>query len=194
VEIVTIFTAVTIVAHFPNSRAYVSVIYFIPNILGSILQNALPWSDKVGLLFALWITGVGTSGFVLSLAWVTSVTAGHTKRVTTQAIMLIGYCVGNLVGPQMWTQQYKPRNRVPWAVITICYFVCTILLLIIRYILVRENKRRDRLAADPNFSGDQDEVGVIEVIGEDGKKSFKKVDRAFLDLTDRENLQFRYVL
>lgn len=32
--------------------------------------------------------------FVVVLGWLTSVIAGHTKRVTVNAIVLIGYCVG----------------------------------------------------------------------------------------------------
>ncbi|THV06934.1 MFS general substrate transporter [Dendrothele bispora CBS 962.96] len=63
VEIVTIWTGVTIAARIPNSRAYVSFIYFIPNILGVFLINFLPWENKVGLLFAQWLTGIGTTGF-----------------------------------------------------------------------------------------------------------------------------------
>lgn len=57
--VITIWTGVLLVGRYPNSRAYVSIIYFIPNVLGSILMNTLPWSDKVGLLFGAWITGVG---------------------------------------------------------------------------------------------------------------------------------------
>ena len=53
--------------------------------------------------------GVGTTGFVLSLSWLSSVTAGHTKRVTTNAIMLIAYCVGNAAAPFMWQAKYQPR-------------------------------------------------------------------------------------
>lgn len=86
VEIVTIYTGVNIAARFPNSRAYVGFIYFIPNVVGVVVINTLPWSDKVGLLvgqfmtggsfvrsFALtdvWVcslTGVGTTGFGMSL-------------------------------------------------------------------------------------------------------------------------------
>jgi ACS family allantoate permease-like MFS transporter len=53
--------------------------------------------------------GVGTTGFVLSLSWLSSVTAGHTKKVTTNAIMLSAYCVGNAAAPFMWQNKYKPR-------------------------------------------------------------------------------------
>jgi hypothetical protein len=56
VEIVTIYTGVTIAAKL-DSRAWVAFIYFIPNILGTILVNVLPWSNKVGLLFSVWLTG-----------------------------------------------------------------------------------------------------------------------------------------
>lgn len=53
--------------------------------------------------------GVGTTGFVLSLSWLSSVTSGHTKRVTVNAIMLISYCVGNAAAPFMWQAKYRPR-------------------------------------------------------------------------------------
>ncbi|THU76018.1 hypothetical protein K435DRAFT_787411, partial [Dendrothele bispora CBS 962.96] len=113
VEIVTIWTGVTIAARIPNSRAYVSSIYFIPNTLGVFLINFLPWENKVGMLFAQWLTGIGTTGFVLSLSWLSSVPAGHTKRITMNAIMLCAYCIGNTSAPFMWQSKYRPRNFVP---------------------------------------------------------------------------------
>ena len=58
IEIVTISTGVNLAARSPNSRAYVGFIYYIPGLLGALLINLLPWSDKVGLLFAQWITGL----------------------------------------------------------------------------------------------------------------------------------------
>lgn len=109
IEIVTIFTGVNLAARFTNGRAYVGAVYFIPNLMGVLLINFLPWSNKVGLLFGQWLTGVGTTGFVLSLSWVSSVTAGHTKRITTNAIMLIAYCIGNASAPFMWQAKYTPR-------------------------------------------------------------------------------------
>ena len=41
----------------PNSRAYVGVLYFVPNIVGTLLINLLPWSNKVGLLVGVWLSG-----------------------------------------------------------------------------------------------------------------------------------------
>lgn len=109
IEIATIYTGVHFASRWKNSIAYVGMLYFIPNILGTILVIVLPSSDKIGLLFSIWVAEVGTTGFVLSLAWVNQTTAGHTKRITMNAIMLVAYCVGNSVGPQMWLAKFQPR-------------------------------------------------------------------------------------
>ncbi len=57
VEIVTIWTGVTLAARIPNSRAYVGSAYLLPNILGVFLVNFLSWNNKIGLLFSVWLTG-----------------------------------------------------------------------------------------------------------------------------------------
>jgi hypothetical protein len=57
VEIVTIFTGVTLASRIPNSRAWVGIAYIVPNVLGALLVNLLPWHDKVGLLFSFWLSG-----------------------------------------------------------------------------------------------------------------------------------------
>ncbi|KAI9510185.1 MFS general substrate transporter [Russula earlei] len=189
VEIVTILSGVTIASRIPNSRAWVGIAYFIPSLLGVFLVNFLPWHDKVGLLFSLWLTGVAVTGFVLALAWVSQTTAGHTKKVTTNAIMLSAYCIGNAAGPFMWKDKYKPRNRVPWTIIGLCTLSCMVLLFSIRVLLARENKRRDLELPDDTF----DNVYVTN-IDEDGNRVELKVPKEFLDLTDRQNRDFRYVL
>lgn len=188
VEIVTIWTGVELAARIPNSRAYIAVLYMVPNILGAFLINFLPWENKVGLLFSVWLSGVGTTGFVLSLSWLSSVTAGHTKRVTVNAILLSAYCIGNSAGPFMWQAQYKPRNHVPWIIIGICYAVCMVLMLTIRWYLSRENKRRDAEPADHSY----DNIYMERTV--DGVTEKVKVDKEFLDLTDIQNRDFRYVL
>ncbi|KAF9058547.1 major facilitator superfamily domain-containing protein [Rhodocollybia butyracea] len=116
VIMLTIWSGVKLAARYPNSRAYVAIIYFIPTIVGGIVVNILPWSDSVGLLIGVYLTDFGYTGFVLSLSWVSSVTAGHTKRITTNAIMLSAFCIGNAAGTFMWQEQYKPRNHIPWFV------------------------------------------------------------------------------
>ncbi|KZT26575.1 MFS general substrate transporter [Neolentinus lepideus HHB14362 ss-1] len=189
VEIVTIYVGVTLATYIPNGRAYAGVIMSIPAILGCILVNTLPSHNKIGLLFSYWISIFAITPFVIFLAWVGQITAGHTKRITTNSVVFIGYALGNAVGPFMWKKRYQPRNHIPWAVMTVCIFVYACILLCIRAYLVYENQKRDQEHRDENY----DDV-FVTVKNENGIVVEKKVDKAFLDLTDRENRDFRYVL
>lgn len=63
------------------------------------------------------------------------------------------------------------------------------LMLIIRHLLVVENKRRDEEPRDDTY----DEV-YIESVTKEGERVKIKVDKEFLDLTDIQNRDFRYVL
>lgn len=58
IEIVTIFTGVQLASRVVNGRAYVGAVYFLPTLLAILLVNLLPWSNKVGLLFSQWLTGM----------------------------------------------------------------------------------------------------------------------------------------
>ncbi|KAF8603605.1 MFS general substrate transporter [Ceratobasidium sp. AG-I] len=173
IEIITIYTGVKLVEYFGDARAYVGSAYMVSDVLAAILVTTLPWSNKIGLLISVYLTDIGTTGYVLALAWVTSSTAGHTKRSTTQAIMLSAYCVGNLIGPHMWQEKYKPRNRIPWFIIGTCYSCCIVLLLVIRRRLAKENQRRDTSQR---------------------RVELENLEPVETDLTDIQNPKFRYVL
>lgn len=102
-------------------------------------------------------------------------------------------CIGNAVGPFMWkvrthlyhtfrqenltqTQdKYKPRNRVPWAIIIMCFIVCMVLLLLIRWELSAENKRRDQEPPSDKY----DNV-YVERLSPDGVPEKVKVDKVSL--------------
>ncbi|PCH43306.1 MFS general substrate transporter [Wolfiporia cocos MD-104 SS10] len=189
IELVTISTGVHVATRLRNARAYVGFCWYFPTLLGILLVNLLPWSDKAGLLCGQELTNISVTAFVLALSWLTNVTAGHTKKVTVNAIMLIGYCVGNSAGPFMWQAQYVPRNHVPWTIIGICYVCCMFLLLAIRWLLASENRRRDREARDTTYDG-----VYVEVVLADGSRVERKVEKEYLDLTDIQNRDFRYVL
>lgn len=188
VEIIVIFCTVTSATYWKNGRAYSAASAYAVAILGSILVNALP-DHRVGLLFCYWICITSIAPFVVILAWSTAVTAGHTKRTTMNAVIMIGYAVGNAAGPQYWKKSYQPRNHVPWAILSACWFVTVVLILVTRVYLSHENRRRDCEGHDAKY----DEVYITRD-RDDGTKEEVRVDKEFLDLTDIQNRDFRYVL
>ncbi|KDQ58426.1 hypothetical protein JAAARDRAFT_176361 [Jaapia argillacea MUCL 33604] len=171
---------------FPNSRIYIGVAFWIPSIIAAFIQLFLPFSNKVGHLVSIYVLNFGGApAFIMTLSLCASSTSGHTKRLTTNAIFLTGYALGQILCTQFWKAQYAPKFHVPWTITVTTHFVSICILLTIRYVLNTENKRRDRLKAEADAAGKHlpefDEFGY-------------KVDKAFLDITDRENLAFRYCL
>ncbi|KAK7467393.1 hypothetical protein VKT23_004449 [Stygiomarasmius scandens] len=186
-QILAVWSAVTISAT-SVGRAGAAVIAFFPGLLGALLVILLPSNLKVGLLFGYWLAIFSVAPFSVFLGWVSGIVSGHTKRITTNAIVLIFYSIGNFAGPFVWKKQYQPRNRVPWELLAASMGASAILLLILRSMLAAENKRREREQHDDTF----DDVYVTHI--EDGKEVRKKVEKEFLDLTDLQNRDFRYIL
>ncbi|TFY77932.1 hypothetical protein EWM64_g6083 [Hericium alpestre] len=216
VEIAAIFISVTLAAVWPNGRIYAAVLCFLPALVGTFLVSTLAFYIKGGLLVSYWLSIFGIPPFAIFLSWMDMVTAGHTKRecytalllckiyyltsngpkgITTNAIVFTAYGLGNAVGPFMWKAQYSPRNHVPWDIFSGVCVVSVLLLLLARWMLARENARRDR-EAEQNGSTKSDAYDDVYIEGLDaeGWKVKTHVDRAFLDLTDIQNREFRYPL
>ncbi|KAJ8590946.1 MFS general substrate transporter [Rhizopogon salebrosus TDB-379] len=185
VEILAIWLGVTLASQVLIGRSYSGVLMYIPAILGAILVSALPFSNKVGLLFSYWISIFAIAPFPIFLGWVSSIISGHTKRITTNGIVLCAYAIGNAVSQFMWKAKYQPRNHVPWAVIAACNFAAGVALVILRFMLATENKKRENETYDDQYDN-------VYVTDDAGVK--KRVDKTLLDLTDKQNRAFRYVL
>ncbi|KAJ7210501.1 MFS general substrate transporter [Mycena pura] len=202
---------------FPNGRAWIHNIFWIPSFISAFLLIFLPYSNKVGHLSAIYILSRflnrvyrivhplnscatlgfgGSPGFVMILSWVTSATAGHTKKLATNGIFLIGYALGQTLCTQFWKARYEPTFVVPW---TICLatYVADIGIATALWVLLRaENARRDVLAAEKGPGGEAagDDFGYASGVDAGGREVRTKVEKGFLDMTDRQNLAFRYVL
>jgi len=68
-------------------------------------------------------------------------------------------------------------------------FACLLLLLLLRFMLASENQRRATEQRDERY----DVVYIAQELP-DGTRLEKRVDKAFLDLTDIQNRDFRFAL
>jgi len=102
----------------------------------------------------------------------TANTAGHTKKVTTNAFLLIGYCLGNFIGPFFFLAEQAPRYDLGVGMMFFCIGVQVMSILGIWYVLWKRNKSR----AGSNL-GERDELEGYE--------------NGFRDLTDLENVHFK---
>jgi MFS family permease len=170
VSIISIISATYLAGRF-DQRGLNIITLLIPGIMGGALMAFLPASNKNGKLIGNYLTNCIGSSLPLLYSWVAANIAGHTKKVTMNAILLMSFCLGNIIGPLTFRQSDGPEF-VPAkiTIIVTCAFAAAAAMGLRAY-YTWENKRRERLGAGERVA-----------------------DEEFLDLTDRENGRFRYSL
>ncbi|KAE8147384.1 putative MFS allantoate transporter [Aspergillus avenaceus] len=163
-----------------NNRCLVTILFLLPNLAGSFGLCYLPEENQIGRLISYYLTGSYNASFVLILSILTANIAGHTKKVVTNAMIFIGVCAGNIAGPFFYRGDQAPRYPLGiWSMI-VANFVEIALVVLLGVLLAWENRVRDRIQG---IRGDE---------GEETRR--EELDRtAFSDLTDKENLNFRYI-
>jgi hypothetical protein len=109
---------------------------------------------------------------------VTSNVAGKTKRTVVSALTLISYCVGNMIGAQVFRTKDAPRYIPGTITCCVCFGLEVILIIVWRLWYMYENKRRDRLAAESGLSEEE-----LKQMG---------MQLGMQDKTDLQNPHFRY--
>ncbi|KAJ5788192.1 Major facilitator superfamily domain general substrate transporter [Penicillium paradoxum] len=162
------------VGHITDQRILASLGGLVSAIVGMVLIVALPLSNNVGRLIGYYLTQASPTPFVALLSLISSNIAGYTKKTTVAALYLIGYCVGNIVGPQTFRPEDEPRYVPAEVTIIVCWGVCILLLVGIWMWYRRENKKKILFTARPEY--------------------VRRENQEWLDLTDRENPEFHYSL
>lgn len=172
VETVGLFIFALFVVRWPL-RIIISAFVTLVVIAGSCM---LAFSSNSGAQLAgLYIYSLSPIGMICFLSMFGTNTAGYSKKVTSQAILLIGYCVGNLVGPQTFVSTEAPNYHSAKISIVVCYVISLFCLLGLGALNFYDNRKRDKLESQPGYVKPQNE------------------NIHFADLTDREIPGFRYL-
>ncbi|KAL2784532.1 major facilitator superfamily domain-containing protein [Aspergillus keveii] len=156
-----------------NIRIILLVSCCLPVIAGFVMIWKSSWGHKP----VTPVAGYSLIGFFgpvvgLTISLGASNIAGETKKSFMASAIFVAYCVGNIVGPQLIKSQQKADHYPElWTGLIICYCITIASASTLAVLWYRENKRRAALDLDES---ERDRL-------------------AFKDLTDRENLHFRYV-
>ncbi|KAF4806914.1 putative transporter [Colletotrichum siamense] len=164
---------------------YTCAISYIPCFVGGIIELAAPWSNKIALVVGTQISTFKPS-YLLGLSWAGTATTGYTKKLTVMSTCVVAASAANMISPEFWQPKYKPRYTLPWAFMTAFWFISPAMCLVIRWYLVRENRRRQ---ANLDADGSSDDNDVL-----DTGDTVVHVYKEDLDLTDRQNQKFIYPL
>ncbi|KXG47635.1 Major facilitator superfamily domain, general substrate transporter [Penicillium griseofulvum] len=154
-------------------RLFWCIVGHILAIVGAILMAT---TDKVPALIGYYLTGGIPLGWTTILGLTSTNVAGSTKKITVSCIQTIAYTVGNIISPQTFQAKDAPGYMPAKISICVLYFVVTLDLCLIWWVSQRENRRRDL---------EKEALGDAYVVPENS---------AFLDLTDRQNPEFRYAI
>jgi hypothetical protein len=91
----------------------------------------------------------------LTCLTVTSSVAGRTKRNVVSALTLVSYCVGNMIGAQVFQTKDAPRYIPGTITCCVCFGLGVILIIVWRLWYMYMNRRRDRLAAESGLSEEE---------------------------------------
>lgn len=98
------------------------------------------------------------------------------RKANTTFQVFIAYCVGNIIGPQLFFEDEAPSYPSGFLSMIICFGAALILSIVLRFTYIWENRRRDAKTG-----------GMVEVTGD----QIETMNLA--DSTDKEMENFRYV-
>ena len=93
-------------------------------------------------------------------------------------MLLMIFAAGNIAGPFFFRSEDAPGYVLAIAAILVCFCLALLSAVALRFYMVRENKKRDRV------------YGVVDT----SEAMIDGMRTGMHDKTDRENTDFRYVL
>ncbi|CEJ61255.1 hypothetical protein PMG11_09792 [Penicillium brasilianum] len=176
-QVLALWISGYLASSFKGIRHFLMIGGLLVALLGGVLIFTLPDSNRVGRLLGYYLLVGFSTTFVISLTLLQSNVAGRTKKTIFTSAFFVSYCVGNLIGPQLFFDREAPRYPSGFASMIAC-FAAQIAIVSVMYVInARENRRRDLLTAN---------------VSEDNQAA--AVSAGLSDITDVQNLHFRYVL
>ncbi|KAL4809896.1 MFS general substrate transporter [Aspergillus unguis] len=159
------------------SRVILMIILVLFALVGVILMNTVPDSNRWGRWAGIFILGPFAASMPVSLSLITSNVGGFTKKATVSAMLFIAYCIGNIIGPQLFFDDEAPKYPTGLKGVLAGFSLAIFFLVMLYIYYVFENRRRDR------------KYGPVD---QDGVSDYDEEN--FLNHTDRQITSFRYVL
>lgn len=152
-------------------------IFLLPGIAGTFGLHYLESNNLAGRYICYLLTASNVASAVMFLSLQIANTAGYTKKVVTTAALFMGYAVGNIAGPFFYLAEQAPEYTLGiWSMI-VSSVIGIVAILLLWLLMWMENRRRDR----------------AQILLPDRRAGSGLDVTASADLTDWENVNFRYI-
>ena len=147
--------------YFPTKQLRTAWVMFgiLVGMIAAVFLYVLPTDNFNGRLAALYCSYFYLGPYIVALGINTANTAGHTKKVTVNALIFIAYCVSNIIAPQFFKSSQAPLYPLGMGAILASYVLSMITMALYAAYCWNENRRRDaidvhkdvRIHADTDF-------------------------------------------
>ncbi|KAF4921619.1 putative transporter [Colletotrichum viniferum] len=163
----------------PNLRFLMMMFSLAPAFSGMMALALLPTDSMKWTRWGMYILQVfGSLPGLMIWTFLPSNVAGRTKKTVTSTILFVAYCVGNAVGAQMFVASDAPKYIRGLTACAVLYCVEFCSMGAWRFYYIWENRRRAKLIREQGLSEEESErLGKLN---------------AEADMTDRENIHFKY--
>jgi len=149
-------------------RSVIVAVSILLPLVGAIICYTLPRTNLAGQLVGLYILYTYWAPYVTLVSIYQANIAGHTKKVFLFAWFYVAWAAGNIIGPQTFLAYQAPAYTGGTVAMIVCYCVAIFCILGYGAVCHASNKRRA------------------------GEISENRGDMDWLDLTDKENISFKY--
>ncbi|KAJ5100378.1 hypothetical protein N7456_006430 [Penicillium angulare] len=165
-----------IASRLPGYRCVIIFIAILFPMVASLCMWQLPQGNKETLLGPYYAFYSYWAPYTMTTSLPMANTSGHTKKVTLSAMFFLGYCVGNILGPQLFRSDDAPRYHKGYIGLLASLIVGAISIGLYGLLCKFENSRRDKIQGGGPVPRTEDEMR----------------EEAFSDKTDQEKINFRY--
>lgn len=160
-----------------GKRIFAIITCYLPGIISTVILYASPIeaSTKHLHLFAIFIVPIVAVSAGIMYSLLASNVAGYSKKVLAGALFFSSNCIANIISPQTFITSQAPKYTTGIVTSLVMYSVNIVLFSVLYILYTRENRKRE-----------QEDVGEMN--------EEMELANAFADMTDRQNISFRYTL
>ncbi|KAJ4393552.1 hypothetical protein N0V93_002764 [Gnomoniopsis smithogilvyi] len=204
IQMISIVGSAWLAKRFQRKGLVIAIMSVFPTI-GAIMMITVPRNLKGVLLLGYLLISMMAGITPMIYNWQASNTAGDTKKKTTSAVVFVGMCLGNVIGPLLYSPDQAPLYR-KGVVADLCMFVVVgvtsgLIPVYLKFLNKRHAKRREELGKSAALVDES--MVTKEKIAESKAVEIENAqfpehrtleeDNALHDVTDLCNEDFIYV-
>ncbi|KAK0106844.1 hypothetical protein ONS95_003567 [Cadophora gregata] len=161
-----------------NARLFAMMFFMAVSITGTLMMFLIPAEHRAARVAGACLTSAFSANLPMATSMVTSNITGFTKKATVMSMVFVAYCVGRIVGPHFFLDSESPRYQTGMRTIISVFSIAGAIAIVLRIYLMRENARRDKAMENSSDA----RIHLRDDLDES------------MDITDREDMFFRYLM